>query len=78
MTWNTADDDFDGVQYDTEHDGPASEWRGRCGQCGSRDCSHVPATDAEWLYGNSAAGLRQQAAEDLAAEFGNDVSEWLV
>lgn len=35
-------------------------------------------TDAEWLYGNSPAGLRRQAAEELAAEFGSDVEEWLV
>lgn len=34
-------------------------------------------TDAGWLYGDSPAGLRQRAAEDLAAEFGTDVSEWL-
>jgi hypothetical protein len=34
--------------------------------------------DAEWLYGNSPAGLRQRAAEELASEFGNDASEWLI
>lgn len=34
--------------------------------------------DADWPYGNSPAGLRQRAAEELAAEFGNDVSEWTV
>jgi hypothetical protein len=34
--------------------------------------------DAEWLYGRSAAGLRLRAATELAAEFGDDVEEWLV
>lgn len=43
-----------------------------------RAVARGPATDAEWFYGNSPAGLRMQAAEDLAAEFGNDVSEWTV
>jgi hypothetical protein len=38
----------------------------------------APATDAEWLYGDTPAGLRQRAAEDLAAEFGTDPEEWLV
>jgi hypothetical protein len=32
----------------------------------------------EWLYGNSPGGLRRRVAEDLAAEFGTDVSEWEV
>lgn len=42
-------------------------------------CTQPPAvTDSEWLYGDSPAGLRMQAAAELAAEFGNDVSEWLV
>ena len=35
-------------------------------------------TDAEWLYGNTPGGLRQRAAEDLAAEFGTDAEEWLI
>jgi hypothetical protein len=35
------------------------------------------AADAAWLYGDSPGGLRMQAAEALAAEFGDDVSEWL-
>jgi hypothetical protein len=38
----------------------------------------APRTDAEWLYGDSPAGLRQRAAEELADEFGTDVSEWLI
>ena len=38
----------------------------------------VAMTDAEWLYGDTCAGLRMRAAEELAAEFGTDVEEWLV
>jgi hypothetical protein len=47
---------------------------------GEYEPEHVsePRTDAEWLYGNSPGGLRMQAAEALADEFGTDVSEWTV
>ena len=38
----SADEDFDGVQYDDMYAEPAAEWRGRCGKCGQRDCDHVP------------------------------------
>jgi len=34
--------------------------------------------EMEWLYGNTPAGLRMLAAHELAAEFGDDVEEWLV
>jgi hypothetical protein len=35
-------------------------------------------SDDEWLYGDSPAGLRQRAAQELAAEFGTAAEEWLV
>lgn len=38
----------------------------------------APETGDEWMYGDGPAGLRMRAAEELAAEFGTDVSEWLV
>jgi len=35
-------DEYDGVQYDTFNDGPGGEYRGRCRQCGKRDCACLP------------------------------------
>lgn len=60
MGWDmTPGDDFDGVQYDTEHAPSAAQLEAAQIR---RECY----------------GLRERAAEDLAAEFGNDVSEWLI
>ena len=48
-----------------------------CHQCSCTD-TQAAETDAEWTYGDSPAGLRMRAARELAAEFGNDVEEWLI
>ena len=45
------------------------------------DTFHAPSTqqlEAEQIRRECASDLRMRAAQDLADEFGNDVSEWVI
>ncbi len=61
--------------------GASAAWgrtaRGRAAATSQRIAAQEES-EARWLFGDSAFGLRMQAAESLAREFGTDVSEWTV
>lgn len=38
----------------------------------------MDAEDIEWVFGGTPFGLRYSAAAELAAEFGSDITEWLI